>query len=61
MFLQVAPERTMYEAVRVKPMLLWGPKVSGDARNMKHLPRKVTGNKWSQPEREAIGQGYPNL
>jgi hypothetical protein len=51
----------MYEAVRVKPMLLWGPKVSGDARNMKHLPRKVTGNKWSQPEREAIGQGYPNL
>jgi hypothetical protein len=26
----------------------------GDARNMEHLPRKVTGNKWNQPTREAI-------
>jgi hypothetical protein len=26
----------------------------GDVRNVNHLPREATGNKWSQPKREAM-------
>jgi hypothetical protein len=40
-----------YEGVRVKPKAQWRPQEVRDAREVKHLPRKATGNKWNQSKR----------
>jgi hypothetical protein len=52
--LQVAPEKAMHEAVKVRKKLQWIPQDVGNARNVEHLTRKGAGNKWNQPQRKAI-------
>jgi hypothetical protein len=53
-------ERTIHEAVRVKPKPQWRSQGVGDARIIEPLLRKAT-DKWSQPRREVIGWGCPSL
>lgn len=43
------PERSLYEAMKVKPGLCRRPQ---DARSVGHLPRRAAHRKWNQPERE---------
>jgi hypothetical protein len=56
--MQLAHERVLCEALRVKPKLQWRPQDVVDVRNMKLFPRKAIGNKFSQPKREATWADY---
>jgi hypothetical protein len=55
----------MSEVVRVKLKMLRRPQEVRDARKMKHVLRKATGNEWNQPKKEghmgckAIRVGLP--
>jgi hypothetical protein len=45
---QVAHERTMLEAIRLKPKLQWRLQDVGDDRNKGHALRQAAGNKTTQ-------------
>lgn len=52
---QGAPERAIYEAVRVKSKLQWKPKDIGEARNKECLPRRAIGNSGTSPRDRLYG------
>lgn len=37
------PEKTLHEAIKLK----WGPLGVGEARTVRHPPRKASGTEWS--------------
>ena len=45
-------ERSLCEAVKVKPGLPWRPQDVGDARVMGYLPRKAANREWNQLKRK---------
>lgn len=45
------PEKPLYEAVKLMTVLAWSPQDIGDARAMRHSPRKCT-QYWNQPKDE---------